>query len=78
MSKNASTPNSGPISKNPQLAEGQLEALFRRLNLAYTRRIYLAVVYWERSSKSPSSVAKSFLAEQFCKFSSSTLCITLY
>jgi hypothetical protein len=38
----------------------------------------LAVVYWERSSKSPSSVAKSFLAEQFCKFSSSTLCITLY
>jgi DNA replication protein DnaC len=40
MSKSASTPNSGPISKNPQLAEGQLEALFRRLNLAYTRRIY--------------------------------------
>jgi DNA replication protein DnaC len=40
MSKNASTPHSGPISKNPQLAEGQLEALFRRLNLAYTRRIY--------------------------------------
>ena len=40
MSKNASTPNSGPISKNPQLAEGQLEPLFRRLNLAHTRRIY--------------------------------------
>ncbi len=40
MSKNASTLNSGPIPKNPQLAEGQLEALFRRLNLAYTRRIY--------------------------------------
>jgi DNA replication protein DnaC len=40
MSKNASTPNSGPISKNPQLAEGQLEVLFRRLNLAHTRRIY--------------------------------------
>jgi hypothetical protein len=32
----------------------------------------------EPSSRSPSSVAKSFLAEQFCKFSSSTLCITLY
>ena len=40
MSKNASTPNAGPISKNPQLAEGQLEPLFQRLNLAHTRRIY--------------------------------------
>jgi hypothetical protein len=38
----------------------------------------LAGVYCEPSSRSPSSVAKSFLAEQFCKFSSSTLCITLY
>jgi PAS domain S-box-containing protein len=43
-----------------------------RLSLA------LAGVYCEPSSRSPSSVAKSFLAEQFCKFSSSTLCITLY
>ena len=43
MSKNASTPNAGPISKNPQLAEGQLEPLFQRLNLAHTRRIYLDV-----------------------------------
>jgi DNA replication protein DnaC len=40
MSKNASNPNSGPTSNQPQLAEGQLEALFRRLNLAHTRRIY--------------------------------------
>jgi DNA replication protein DnaC len=40
MSKNASTPNSGPTSNKPQLAEGQLEPLFRRLNLAHTRRIY--------------------------------------
>ena len=48
------------------------------LSLAIEIADGLAVVYWERSSKSPSSVAKSFLAEQFCKFSSSTLCITLY
>jgi len=40
MSKNASTPNSGPTSNKPPLAEGQLEPLFRRLNLAHTRRIY--------------------------------------
>ena len=40
MSKNTSHPNSEPTSNNPQLAEGQLEPLFRRLNLAHTRRIY--------------------------------------
>jgi DNA replication protein DnaC len=40
MSKNASHANLGSISNQPQLAEGQLEPLFRRLNLAHTRRIY--------------------------------------
>ena len=40
MSKSASNPNSGSTSNKPQLAEGQLEPLFRRLNLAHTRRIY--------------------------------------
>jgi DNA replication protein DnaC len=40
MSKNARTPNSEPISDQLQFAEGQLEPLFRRLNLAHTRRIY--------------------------------------
>jgi DNA replication protein DnaC len=30
-------------SKTPQLSEGQLEPLFRRLNLAHTRRIYQAI-----------------------------------
>ena len=40
MSKNTSHPNSEPTSNNPQLAEGQLEPPFRRLNLAHTRRIY--------------------------------------
>jgi DNA replication protein DnaC len=32
--------NAEPTSNKPQLAEGQLEPLFRRLNLAHTRRIY--------------------------------------
>ena len=40
MSKNASNPNSGSTSNQPQFVEGQLEPLFRRLNLAHTRRIY--------------------------------------
>src|SRR5260370_40086885 len=39
-SKNTSHHNSGPHSKMPPLSEGQLEPLFRRLNLAHTRRIY--------------------------------------
>jgi len=39
-SKNTSNHNPGPSSKMPQLSEGQLELLFRRLNLAHTRRIY--------------------------------------
>jgi DNA replication protein DnaC len=43
MSKNAGNPNSGSTSNPPQLAEGQLEPLFRRLNLAHTRRIYQEV-----------------------------------
>ena len=30
-------------SKTPQLSEGQLEPLFRRLNLAHTRYSYQAV-----------------------------------
>ena len=30
----------GLNSTMPQLSEGQLESLFRRLNLAHTRRIY--------------------------------------
>jgi DNA replication protein DnaC len=38
--KNTSHHNSGPNSKMPPLSEGQLELLFRRLNLAHTRRIY--------------------------------------
>ena len=32
--------NPGPTLKIPKLSEGQLEPLFRRLNLAHTRRIY--------------------------------------
>jgi DNA replication protein DnaC len=39
-SKNTSNHNPGPTSKMPKLSEGQLELLFRRLNLAHTRRIY--------------------------------------
>src|ERR1700693_5910495 len=38
MSKSASNPNSG--SNKPRLAEGKVEPLFGRLNLAHTRRIY--------------------------------------
>src|SRR5437660_8033008 len=40
MSKPTSTHNPGPTAKRPKLCEGQLEPLFRRLNLAHTRRIY--------------------------------------
>jgi DNA replication protein DnaC len=35
--------NPGPTLKIPKLSEGQLEPLFRRLNLAHTRRIYQEV-----------------------------------
>jgi DNA replication protein DnaC len=35
-----STHNPGLTSKKPKISEGQLEPLFRRLNLAHTRRIY--------------------------------------
>src|SRR5713226_5637166 len=38
-----SSHNPGPTSKKPKLSDGQLEPLFRRLNLAHTRRIYLDV-----------------------------------
>jgi hypothetical protein len=41
--KNTSNPNPGLTSKMPKLSEGQLEPLFRRLNLAHTRRIYQEV-----------------------------------
>src|SRR5207245_11667161 len=40
MSKPTSTHNPRPTAKRPKLCEGQLEPLFRRLNLAHTRRIY--------------------------------------
>ena len=40
MSKNTSPHKLGLNSTMPQLSEGQLEPLFRRLNLAHTRRIY--------------------------------------
>jgi DNA replication protein DnaC len=40
MSKNPSPHKLGLNSTMPQLSEGQLESLFRRLNLAHTRRIY--------------------------------------
>src|SRR5229473_2791645 len=40
MSKNTSPHKLGLNSTMPQLSEGQLESLFRRLNLAHTRRIY--------------------------------------
>src|SRR3984893_4398610 len=39
-STNTSNHNPGPSSKMPKLSEGQLEPLFRRLNLAHTRYIY--------------------------------------
>jgi len=40
MSSNTNSQNLRPV---PKLSEGQLEALFRRLNLAHTRRIYPAL-----------------------------------
>ena len=40
MSKHTSPHKLGLNSTMPQLSEGQLESLFRRLNLAHTRRIY--------------------------------------
>jgi hypothetical protein len=40
MSKNMSHPKQSSNSTMPNLSEGQLEILFRRLNLAHTRRIY--------------------------------------
>jgi len=40
MSSNTNSQNLRPV---PKLSEGQLEALFRRLNLAHTRRIYQAL-----------------------------------
>ena len=40
MSKSTSPHKLGLNSTMPQLSEGQLESLFRRLNLAHTRRIY--------------------------------------
>ena len=39
-SNNSHSQNLPPV---PKLSEGQLEPLFRRLNLAHTRRIYQAV-----------------------------------
>src|SRR5262249_56422415 len=43
MNKNMSNHNAGLTSEVPRISEGQLEPLFRRLNLAHTRRIYQAV-----------------------------------
>jgi DNA replication protein DnaC len=40
ISKNTNKHNPPPNWKMPKLLEGQLELLFRRLNLAHTRRIY--------------------------------------
>jgi DNA replication protein DnaC len=40
ISKNTSNHNPPPNWKMPKLSEGQLEPLFRRLNLANSRRIY--------------------------------------
>jgi DNA replication protein DnaC len=40
ISKNTSNHNPPPNGKMPKLSEGQLEPLFRRLNLANSRRIY--------------------------------------
>ena len=59
MSKNASNPNSEPTSDKLQFAEGQLEAMFRRLNLAHTRRIYQDVA--DRAEKESWSY-RDFLA----------------
>jgi len=44
MSKHTSPHKLGLNSTMPQLSEGQLESLFRRLNLAHTRRIYQDLV----------------------------------
>lgn len=40
MSSNTGSQNLRPV---PKLSEGQLEPLFRRLNLAHTRRVYQAI-----------------------------------
>src|SRR5437660_8130011 len=59
MSKPTSTHNPGPTAKRPKLCEGQLEPLFRRLNLAHTRRIYQDVA--DRAEKEDWSY-RDFLA----------------
>ena len=51
--------NPGPTLKIPKLSEGQLEPLFRRLNLAHTRRIYQEVA--DRAEKQSWSY-RDFLA----------------
>ena len=51
--------NPGPTLKIPKLSEGQLEPLFRRLNLAHTRRIYQDVA--DRAEKESWSY-RDFLA----------------
>ena len=51
--------NPGPTLKIPTLSEGQLEPLFRRLNLAHTRRIYQDVA--DRAEKESWSY-RDFLA----------------
>jgi DNA replication protein DnaC len=51
--------NPGPTLKIPKLSEGQLEPLFRRLNLAHTRRIYQEVA--DRAEKESWSY-RDFLA----------------
>jgi len=50
-----------PMAKIPKLSDGQLELLFRRLNLAHTRRIYQEVA--DRAEKGNWSY-RDFLA--FC------------
>ena len=49
----------GPTLNIPKLSEGQLEPLFRRLNLAHTRRIYQKVA--DRAEKESWSY-RDFLA----------------
>ena len=51
--------NPGAMQKIPELSEGQLEPLFRRLNLAHTRRIYQEVA--DRAEKESWSY-RDFLA----------------
>jgi len=51
--------NPGPTLNIPKLSEGQLEPLFRRLNLAHTRRIYQEVA--DRAEKESWSY-RDFLA----------------